>query len=195
MLSLRCRINANVAELLVIIGYSELSDLRSELVRPLSAARTAVLPPSLPPSHPPTRPPAAPLSHPCLCLYTPRVSLLSSSPVWSFSGLSCLVAATRTGALLGGPGGFPDSPECVRPAISHPAQSRGRGTRAGEHPRNRISGKGDCRAGVIETNFGAVRCSIRNIRDTRTYVIGNRARPLSSCSSSSTSSLWYFRFN
>lgn len=36
MLSLRCRINANVAELLVIIGYS---DLRSELVRSLSTAR------------------------------------------------------------------------------------------------------------------------------------------------------------
>lgn len=59
MLSLRCRINANVAELLVIIGYSELG--------PTLGARPFAL----------HRSPA--------CLH-PGLSL-ASSPVWSFSRL------------------------------------------------------------------------------------------------------------
>lgn len=64
MLSLRCRINANVAELLVIIGYSELGPT-------LGARPFALAPPPL------ARPPAS--------AYT--LATLASSPVWSFSRL------------------------------------------------------------------------------------------------------------
>jgi hypothetical protein len=78
MLSLRCRINANVAELLVIIGYSELGPTFEARPFALSAARSAacllVRLLSLP--HP--VPPLAPLPvHPGL----------ASSPVWSFPRL------------------------------------------------------------------------------------------------------------
>jgi len=71
MLSLRCRINANVAELLVIIGYSELGPtlgarpfaLRRSLGRLPAPVR--LLPPDSPPVHPE----------------------FASSPVWSFPRL------------------------------------------------------------------------------------------------------------
>lgn len=98
MLSLRCRINANVAELLVIIGYSRSSDLRSELVRSLSAARSAACLPACPPALPLS--PDPPPVHPGF----------ASSPVWSFPRLPASLprprprrALARTGALLGGP--------------------------------------------------------------------------------------------
>jgi len=78
MLSLRCRINANVAELLVIIGYSELGPTFEARPFALSAARSAacLLVRLLLLPHP--VPPLAPLPvHPGL----------ASSPVWSFPRL------------------------------------------------------------------------------------------------------------
>lgn len=76
MLSLRCRINANVAELLVIIGYSELGPTLGArpfaLRRSLGRLPACPLAPSLPPS-PSSRPPV----HPGF----------ASSPVWSFPRL------------------------------------------------------------------------------------------------------------
>lgn len=118
MLSLRCRINANVAELLVIIGYSESSDLRSELVRSLSLsrplARSLARPPAClsvcpPPARPALRPlpeTPAPLAwfHPGLarlaCLVFPQAASLPRGSHWRASRwtapIRCLVRlATR----------------------------------------------------------------------------------------------------
>lgn len=101
MLSLRCRINANVAELLVIIGYSAAlgTYARSSSVRFPPFAPAACLP-CLPacllaclsacPFHPLSPFPPPPPSIPRNILATPRLSVRSrfaSSPVWSFPRL------------------------------------------------------------------------------------------------------------
>lgn len=91
MLSLRCRINANVAELLVIIGYSELGPTLGARPFARSLARSlGRLPACLP-----ARPSACSLPHPPHSPPVVHPGFASSphSPVWSFPRLPRCLAA------------------------------------------------------------------------------------------------------